>query len=220
MWESMGPIGDRSRDHPGSSDMAVVQLPTGVAIALAGRLRAKQGIRILAEVAPSTDELVYTHSDRGFALLSLRSPELSRYYVQVRHDEDASEWSDERIWDELDTRLASAGTRKLKRGPLTAKSVLPMRSQVTEPMRYGRVFMAGDAAHIVPPTGAKGLNLAFADVVVLARAFGHCGIAARLRRTGRELHGSLPGLTGPQPASGLSSFGSAPGNGVRVGHKP
>ena len=115
---------------------------------------------------------------------------------------------------------APAGTRKLKRGPLSAKSVLPMRSQVTEPMRYGRVFMAGDAAHIVPPTGAKGLNLAFADVVVLARAFGHCGIAARLRRTGRELHGSLPGLTGPQPASGLSSFGSAPGNGVRVGHKP
>ena len=127
---------------------------------------------ILADAAPVYDELVYAHSPRGFALASMRSPAVSRLYLQVPNGTDPAAWPDERIWDELDTRLASAGTRKLKRGPLTAKSVLPMRSQVTEPMRYGRVFMAGDAAHIVPPTGAKGLNLAFADVVVLARAFG------------------------------------------------
>lgn len=126
---------------------------------------------ILADAPPVYDELVYAHSPRGFALASMRSPAVSRLYLQVPNGTDPATWSDERIWDELDTRLASAGTRKPARGPLTAKSVLPMRSQVTEPMSYGRVFLAGDAAHIVPPTGAKGLNLAFADVVVLARAF-------------------------------------------------
>ncbi|WP_406499722.1 4-hydroxybenzoate 3-monooxygenase [Streptomyces sp. NBC_00846] len=124
---------------------------------------------ILADVAPSCDELIYAHSPRGFALHSMRSPEVSRLYLQVPNGTDPADWSDERIWDELDARFALDGW-KLERGPITSKSVLPMRSSVTEPMQYGRVFLAGDAAHIVPPTGAKGLNLAAADVIVLARA--------------------------------------------------
>ncbi|MFD3652045.1 4-hydroxybenzoate 3-monooxygenase [Streptomyces sp. NPDC058620] len=129
---------------------------------------------ILAEAPPVHDELIYAHSDRGFALASMRSPQVSRLYLQVPNGTDPADWSDERIWDELDARFALDADPewRLKRGPVTAKSVLPMRSSVTEPMRYGRVFLAGDAAHIVPPTGAKGLNLAAADVIVLARAFG------------------------------------------------
>jgi p-hydroxybenzoate 3-monooxygenase len=129
---------------------------------------------ILADVAPSNDELIYAHSERGFALLSMRSPAVSRLYLQVGNGTDPADWSDERIWDELDARFAlDGGGWKLERGPITSKSVTPMRSFVAEPMRYGRVLLAGDAAHIVPPTGAKGLNLAVADVVVLARAFAH-----------------------------------------------
>jgi p-hydroxybenzoate 3-monooxygenase len=127
---------------------------------------------ILAQVAPSMDELVYTHSPRGFALLSLRSPELSRYYVQVRHDEDIGEWPDERIWEELRLRTALDGWN-LEDGPVLEKGITGMRSFVAEPMQYGRLFLAGDAAHIVPPTGAKGLNLALADVRVLAEAVEH-----------------------------------------------
>jgi p-hydroxybenzoate 3-monooxygenase len=124
---------------------------------------------ILAEVAPSMDELVYAHSDRGFALLSLRSPTLSRYYVQVSHDEDVAAWPDGRIWEELQLRTALDGW-KLQEGPVLEKGVTGMRSFVCEPMQHGRVFLAGDAAHIVPPTGAKGLNLALRDVQVLAEA--------------------------------------------------
>ena len=124
---------------------------------------------ILAQVAPSLDELVYAHNERGFALLSLRSPELSRYYVQVRHDEDVAEWPDERIWDELHRRTALDGWA-LEEGPVLEKGVTGMRSFVVEPMQYGRLFLAGDAAHIVPPTGAKGLNLAISDVRILAEA--------------------------------------------------
>ncbi|MEV6330487.1 4-hydroxybenzoate 3-monooxygenase [Streptomyces sp. NPDC051909] len=130
---------------------------------------------ILADAPPVYDELIYAHSERGFALASMRSPAVSRLYLQVPNGTDPADWPDERIWDELDARLslnAEPGWR-LARGPVTQKSVLPMRSSVTEPMRHGRVFLAGDAAHIVPPTGAKGLNLAAADVVVLARAFAH-----------------------------------------------
>lgn len=133
---------------------------------------------ILADVAPSCDELIYAHSPRGFALHSMRSPLVSRLYLQVPNGEDPTDWPDGRIWDELDARFAIDGDWKLDRGPITAKSVLPMRSSVTEPMRYGRVLLAGDAAHIVPPAGAKGLNLAAADVIVLARAL------AALRDTG------------------------------------
>ncbi|MEU9703609.1 4-hydroxybenzoate 3-monooxygenase [Streptomyces sp. NPDC047981] len=128
---------------------------------------------VLAEAPPVYEELIYAHSDRGFALASMRSPHVSRLYLQVENGADPAAWPDERIWDELDARLAlrDAPGWRLRRGPITQKSVLPMRSSVTEPMRYGRLFLAGDAAHIVPPTGAKGLNLAAADAIVLARAF-------------------------------------------------
>jgi p-hydroxybenzoate 3-monooxygenase len=122
---------------------------------------------ILSESPPPDDELIYCFHERGFALFSMRGPDLSRLYVQVPPDEDADTWSDQRIWDELETRLG--GTKKLSRGPLVEKIVAPMRSFVAEPMRHGRLFLAGDAAHIVPATGAKGLNLAVADVRVLAR---------------------------------------------------
>ena len=124
---------------------------------------------ILAEVAPSNDELVYAHHERGFALSSLRSPELSRLYIQCRPDEDLAEWPDDRIWVELQTRLGLEGWT-LAEGPILEKGVTGMRSYVCEPMRYGKLFLAGDAAHIVPPTGAKGLNLALHDVRVLAEA--------------------------------------------------
>jgi p-hydroxybenzoate 3-monooxygenase len=124
---------------------------------------------ILAAVAPSTDELIYAYHDRGFSLHSLRSPELSRLYLQCRPDEDLAGWPDDRIWEELQIRLGVAGWT-LDEGPILEKGVTGMRSYVVEPMQYGRLFLAGDAAHIVPPTGAKGLNLAVADVRILAEA--------------------------------------------------
>lgn len=124
---------------------------------------------ILAEVAPSNDELVYAHHEAGFALLSLRSPQLSRLYLQCAPDEDLADWPDGRIWAELQTRLGTEGWA-LAEGPVLEKGVTGMRSFVVEPMRFGRLFLAGDAAHIVPPTGAKGLNLAIADVRLLAEA--------------------------------------------------
>jgi p-hydroxybenzoate 3-monooxygenase len=124
---------------------------------------------ILAAVPPSTDELIYSRHDRGFALHSLRSLQVSRLYLQVPPETDLADWPDERIWAELQTRLGLPGW-DLKEGPVLEKGVTPMRSYVSEPMRYGRLFLAGDAAHIVPPTGAKGLNLALADVAVLADA--------------------------------------------------
>ena len=124
---------------------------------------------ILADVPPSTDELIYAHHPHGFALHSLRSPVLSRLYLQIQPDEDVAAWPDERIWTELQTRFALPGW-ELKEGPILDKGITPMRSFVSSPMRYGRLFLAGDAAHIVPPTGAKGLNLALSDVAVLADA--------------------------------------------------
>ena len=124
---------------------------------------------ILAAAVPSSDELVYAHHERGFALLSLRSPDLSRLYIQCRPDEDLADWPDDRIWEELRTRLGLHGWT-LTEGPVLEKGVTGMRSYVAEPMRHGRLFLAGDAAHIVPPTGAKGLNLALHDVRVLAEA--------------------------------------------------
>jgi p-hydroxybenzoate 3-monooxygenase len=122
---------------------------------------------ILADVAPSIDELVYTHTERGFALLSLRSPTRSRYYLQCAPDEDLAVWPDDRIWEELQLRTAVDGWT-LEEGPILEKGVTGMRSYVCEPLRHGRLFLAGDAGHIVPPTGAKGLNLAIQDVRVLA----------------------------------------------------
>jgi p-hydroxybenzoate 3-monooxygenase len=124
---------------------------------------------ILAEAPPSSSELVYSYHDRGFALLSMRTPQLSRLYLQCAHDEDIENWPDERIWRELHTRLAREDWT-LTEGPIIQKSIAGMRSFVVEPMQYGQLFLAGDAAHIVPPTGAKGLNLAVADVRILARA--------------------------------------------------
>ena len=124
---------------------------------------------ILAEVPPSSEEVVYVHHARGFALLSLRSPTLSRLYIQCRPDENLDEWRDERIWAELQARTALDGWT-LAEGPVLEKGVTGMRSFVAEPMQHGRLYLAGDAAHIVPPTGAKGLNLAEHDVRVLADA--------------------------------------------------
>jgi p-hydroxybenzoate 3-monooxygenase len=125
---------------------------------------------ILAEVAPSSDELIYCHSERGFALHSLRSPQIGRLYLQCAPDEDLAAWPDERIWEELQRRFATRDGWTLHEGPIIEKGITPMRSFVLEPLRHGRLFLAGDAAHIVPPTGAKGLNLAVSDVKVLAAA--------------------------------------------------
>jgi p-hydroxybenzoate 3-monooxygenase len=125
---------------------------------------------ILAAVAPSSDELIYASHERGFALHSMRSPELTRLYLQCAPDEDLANWPDDRIWNELDARFATDSGFRLRRGPITQRGVTAMHSFVVEPMQYGRLYLAGDAAHIVPPTGAKGLNLAIADVRVLARA--------------------------------------------------
>ncbi|MFF6880112.1 4-hydroxybenzoate 3-monooxygenase [Streptomyces sp. NPDC012474] len=128
---------------------------------------------ILADVPPSHDELVYARHDRGFALLSMRSPAVSRLYLQVPDGTDPGSWEDSEIWDELERRFETADDWYLQRGPITQKTVTPMRSYVHEPMRHGRLFLAGDAAHIVPPTGAKGLNLAAGDVATFARALIH-----------------------------------------------
>jgi p-hydroxybenzoate 3-monooxygenase len=125
---------------------------------------------ILAAVAPSTHELIYAHHTRGFALHSMRSPSLSRLYVQCAPTDTLDAWPDERIWAELHARLATADGWRLEEGPILDKSITTLRSVMVEPMQYGRLFLAGDAAHVVPATGAKGMNLAIADVRVLADA--------------------------------------------------
>ncbi|MGH1509076.1 4-hydroxybenzoate 3-monooxygenase [Ralstonia solanacearum] len=132
---------------------------------------------ILAEAAPAANELIYASHAHGFALFSMRSPKITRLYLQCRPDENLADWPDARIWDALHTRLETNDGWHLKEGPILQKSVTPMRSFVCETMQYGRLFLAGDAAHIVPPTGAKGMNLAVADVCVLAQA-----LTARYRR--------------------------------------
>jgi p-hydroxybenzoate 3-monooxygenase len=142
----------------------------------AGALRSYQKVYpfgwlgILAEAAPASRELIYANHERGFALLSMRTPEISRVYLQCRPDEDLAGWPDGRIWEELQRRFETHAGFHLNQGPILQKGVTAMRSFVAEPMQYGRLFLAGDAAHIVPPTGAKGLNLAVADVRILARA--------------------------------------------------
>ncbi|MGE3286089.1 MAG: 4-hydroxybenzoate 3-monooxygenase [Pseudonocardia sp.] len=155
---------------------------------------------ILADVAPSTDELIYAWHPDGFALHSMRSARVSRLYLQVPNGTDLAQWSDQRIWDALATRLGHGQDGwTLTPGPVTERAVLPMRSFVSQPMRYGRLFLAGDAAHTVPPTGAKGLNLAVADVALLAPALvalvrtGDTGLAdaystTALRRVWRCTH--------------------------------
>jgi p-hydroxybenzoate 3-monooxygenase len=137
-------------------------------------------VGILAAVAPSTEELIYAYHERGFALHSLRSPTLSRLYVQCDAGDVIENWPDARIWEELHARFATEDAWTLHEGPILEKGIAAMRSFVVEPMQFGRLFLAGDAAHIVPPTGAKGLNLAVADVKVLAEAM------AAWFRAGRE----------------------------------
>jgi len=127
---------------------------------------------ILAEAPPSQEELIYMHHQRGFALYSMRSPRITRLYLQCAPDEDIAQWSDDRIWSELRTRLSCADGWRPTEGRILQKGVTGMRSFVAEPMQFGRLFLAGDAAHIVPPTGAKGMNLAFADVHHLSEALG------------------------------------------------
>jgi p-hydroxybenzoate 3-monooxygenase len=129
---------------------------------------------ILADVPPCRDELIYASSERGFALASMRSSTRSRYYIQCRADEQLEDWSDDRLWDELKRRLGPDVAASMTTGPAIEKSIAPLRSFVCETMRFGRLFLAGDAAHIVPPTGAKGLNLAVGDVHYLATAFAAC----------------------------------------------
>jgi p-hydroxybenzoate 3-monooxygenase len=125
---------------------------------------------VLADAPPASEELIYAHHHRGFALLSMRSPRISRLYVQCDPAGDISDWPDARIWDEFHARMESSGGSRQQEGPFLQKSITAMRSFVIEPMQFGRMYLAGDAAHIVPPTGAKGMNLAIADVSVLARA--------------------------------------------------
>ena len=125
---------------------------------------------ILADAEPASDELIYSNHERGFALLSMRSASVGRLYLQCKPNENLDEWSDDRVWEELARRFARKDGFKLAVGPIIQKSVAPMRSFVAEPMRHGRLFLTGDAAHIVPPTGAKGMNLAVADVKVLSLA--------------------------------------------------
>jgi p-hydroxybenzoate 3-monooxygenase len=127
---------------------------------------------VLSDTPPVSEELIYANHARGFALCSMRSPTRSRYYLQCPLDDKVENWSDNAFWDELRRRISPAQAESLVSGPSIEKSIAPLRSFVAEPMRFGRLFLAGDAAHIVPPTGAKGLNLAISDVYYMARAFG------------------------------------------------
>jgi p-hydroxybenzoate 3-monooxygenase len=149
---------------------------------LTGRVFPCAWLGVLAQVRPSTQELIYARHERGFALHSMRSPSLSRFYLQVAPDEDLTAWSDERIWQELRVRLETVPGWHLQAGPILERGLAAMRSEVFEPMRHGRLLLAGDAAHIVPATGAKGLNLAIADVRRLSEA-----LAAWYERSNTEL---------------------------------
>jgi p-hydroxybenzoate 3-monooxygenase len=147
---------------------------------------------MLVEAPRSSEELIYARHDSGFALVSTRSPQLQRLYVQCDPHDDVAAWSDERIWNELDTRLAASDRWELIRGRISEKCIVSMRSFVTEPMQYGRLYLAGDAAHIVPPTGAKGLNLAVADVSVLAPALADYYETGRMDRLHEYSAACLP----------------------------
>ena len=153
----------------GSHSMSRHSIPAGV-LTRHERIYPFGWFGILVEAPPSSDELIYAAHDRGFALVSTRSPTLQRMYLQCDPNDSVAHWSDDRIWAELRKRLEAKDGWLPKEGPITQKVIVGMRSVVVEPMRHGRLFLAGDAAHVVPPTGAKGLNLAAADVRVLARA--------------------------------------------------
>jgi p-hydroxybenzoate 3-monooxygenase len=155
----------------GSHGVSRRAIPEG-ALSLFERTYPYAWLGILAEAPPAHEELIYAYHTRGFALFSMRSPKLTRLYLQVAPDERLEAWSDERIWSELHTRLATSDGWRPNEGPIVERGVTGMRSSVVEPMQYGRLFLAGDSAHIVPPTGAKGMNLALADVRVLAAALG------------------------------------------------
>jgi len=155
-------------------------LPSGV-LTLFDRTYPFAWLGILVQAPPSSDELIYAYHERGFALLSMRSTQIGRLYMQVSADADLKDWPDDRVWRELHTRFAIDGDWKLTEGPVLQKGLAPMRSFVAEPMQYGRLYLAGDAAHIVPATGAKGLNLAAADVRLLSQAFADFYSSGRAR---------------------------------------
>lgn len=157
----------------GSHGACRASIPPGV-LTVHDRVYPFAWLGVLAQTPPVSSELIYCNHDRGFALFTMRTTRLSRLYLQCRPDEDLADWPEERIWSELRERLGSDGNAALRPGPLLQKGLTGMRSFVVEPMRYGNLFLAGDAAHIVPATGAKGLNLAVADVHVLARALDAC----------------------------------------------
>jgi p-hydroxybenzoate 3-monooxygenase len=166
----------------GSHGICRPSFPAG-ALTLYERVYPFAWLGILTESPPPTHEVTYAHHERGFALLSMRSPAVARLYLQCAPEEDVVNWPDDRIWDELDRRTALAGGGfAIERGPVMQKGVTAMRSFVAEPMQHGRLFLAGDAAHIVPPTGAKGMNLAAADVRYLAE-----GLSAFYRNSDRRL---------------------------------
>jgi p-hydroxybenzoate 3-monooxygenase len=162
-------IGDYVIGCDGSHGVSSASVPSGV-LRRYDRVYPFSWLGILAEAPPATEELIYCRHPQGFALYSMRSPVLSRLYLGVSPDETLGSWSDERIWEELTTRLATDRAASIAQGPIIERGITPMRSVVVAPMRYGRLFLAGDAAHIVPPTGAKGMNLALADVRLLAPA--------------------------------------------------
>ena len=162
-------IGDYVIGCDGSHGVSSASVPSGV-LRRYDRVYPFSWLGILAEAPPATEELIYCRHPLGFALYSMRSPVLSRLYLGVSPDETLGSWSDERIWEELTTRLATDRAALIAQGPIIERGITPMRSVVVAPMRYGRLFLAGDAAHIVPPTGAKGMNLALADVRLLAPA--------------------------------------------------
>ena len=162
-------IGDYVIGCDGSHGVSSASVPSGV-LRRYDRVYPFSWLGILAEAPPATEELIYCRHPQGFALYSMRSPVLSRLYLGVSPDETLESWSDERIWEELTTRLATDRAASIAQSPIIERGITPMRSVVVAPMRYGRLFLAGDAAHIVPPTGAKGMNLALADVRLLAPA--------------------------------------------------
>ena len=162
--------GDWLAGCDGSHGVSRTSIPSG-ALRMFEKTYPFAWLGILAEAAPSWDELIYAHHQEGFALFSMRSPSITRLYLQCKPDEDLSKWPDERVWENLERRLSFPRTKKrVRRGRIIQKGVTTMRSFAVEPMQYGRLFLAGDAAHIVPPTGAKGMNLAVSDVWFLTRA--------------------------------------------------
>ena len=161
--------GDWLAGCDGSHGVSRTSLPPG-ALRIFEKTYPFGWLGILAEAAPSWEELIYSHHEDGFALFSMRSPSITRLYLQCKPDEDLTKWTDERIWENLERRLSFPGDKKVRQGRILQKGVTAMRSFAVEPMQYGRLFLVGDAAHVVPATGAKGMNLAVSDAWCLSRA--------------------------------------------------